>query len=174
MKMEKAVWIKKGHNDYEGLKWIKKAVSLEDDNVLCHIDIQAHTATACDGHRIHEYTLVIPEDFPNGIYFSFSAGKNLILIKDESKDVIYPETSQIFPTGEPLKELSVVMGPGPLFSQAYSELIRNISAKESVMIDYVEDVLSGAINWQVKVYEEFRGFLFTAMDRRAFIQPLRQ
>ncbi len=176
--MEKAIIVKKGHDDYNGLKWVTKAVRInpegdEEDDALTRIQVQDHAATGCDGHRLHEYTLIAPEDFPNGLYRPFEVKKNLILIFDQTLDLEFPKFDSIFPNEQPLKELDVTAGKGPLFDWAYAEILRNIPSSHIYPIDQLKDLMLGNINWKAHLFGQNKPCLFLSLNKRGLIMPYR-
>ncbi len=173
--MEKAVWIQKGHADYEGLRWVIKAIktiSDEGENILAHVEIAASIATGCDGNRLHEYELNAPEHFPDGIYRPFLSKENLILILNESGQV-YPATVSIFPSGEPIKKLQITIGKGALFDWAYTQIVRNLAESYTLQIGFIQKMLQGGINWEVSIFGEGKICLFVTPGKRGLIMPMR-
>lgn len=171
--IQKAIWIQKGHMDFDGLKWVLKAVKpLSDDgeNALSNVEFKDHLATACDGSRLHEYTLNAPEDFPNGIYRPFAVKKDLIFIFNEEK-ITYPSTDSIFPKAKSIKTLRVNMGKGALFDWAYALVIRAIAETQTVQVGLLEEMLGGGINWEVSIFKEM--CLFTTSGKRGIIMAMK-
>lgn len=171
--MQKAVWIQKGHMDFDGLKWAAQAakpLSEDGENALSNIEIKDHVATACDGRRLHEYTLNAPEDFPNGIYRPFIIKKDLIFILNED-EITYPSTDSIFPKTKPIKALRINIGKGALFDWAYAQVLRAIAETQTLQIHLLEEMLIGGINWEVNIFKEM--CVFTTSGKRGVIMVTR-
>ncbi len=172
--MHKAVWIQKGHADYDGLKWVAsavKSISEDGENTLSYVEIRDHVATSCDGNRLHEYTLSAPEDFPNGIYRAFPLKENLIFLLNED-GLTYPSTDSIFPKTKPIKKLQISMGKGALFDWAYTQIVRSIAETQTLQIHYLETMLAGGINWEVSIFDKDKMCLFTTSGKRGLIMPM--
>ncbi len=172
--MEKAIWIQKGHADYDGLKWTIKAtkpISDEGENILIHLEIKDSIATGCDGKRLHEYTLNAPEHFPNGIYRPFISKDNLIFILNESGQT-YPATISLFPSEEPIKKLQVTVGKGALFDWVYTQIVRNLSESYTLQIGFIQKMLEGGINWDIGIFCEGKVCLFMTPGKRGLIMPV--
>jgi hypothetical protein len=173
--MEKAVWIQKDHPDYDGMKWVSRAVRKaadEGEPALSHIEIAGSVAVACDGARLHEYQLTAPEHFPNGIYRPFVLKGNLIFLLNEDPPFAYPSSASLFPVEEPIKKLHISRGKGCLFDWAYTQVVRNVSEQVTVQIRILEEMLCGGVNWDVLLFEEARVLVFTASNMRGLIMPM--
>lgn len=173
--MEKAVWIQKNHPDYNGMKWVSRAVRKASDDrepSLNHIEIAGSVATASDGPRLHEYQLTAPEHFPDGLYRPFMLKDNLIFILNEDPPFVYPSTASLFPVEEPIKKLQISRGKGCLLDWAYTQVVRNVISQGTIQIRFLEEMLCGGVNWDVLFFEEARGLVFTASNMRGLIMPM--
>jgi len=171
-KMNKAILVRKGHKDYDGILWVMKAVSKEEGKID-KIEVKAHVMTATDGKRLHEYPLNMPEDFPDGLYYPFRVGKAIILIWDESGET-YPDTCQVFPKEEVINKLEgIIGGKAPAFDEAYTKIIKAAPWAQTLQILFVKDMLSSVIPMDISIFGEGKQFLFTGEGRRGLIMPLR-
>lgn len=174
--MKQAILIKKGDEDFEGIKWVIKAVSKEDSRyALNRLEIKDHIATATDGHRLHEYTLTKPEDFPNGLYFPFKIGNIIILIADDS-GIEYPKVPpELFPTAPPIGRIENVSGNKKTLGvdRAFAQIVRISPDCQSIQVDYLKDMLSTAETFDVRIFGEGQVCQFNNLSKRGLIMPMR-
>lgn len=173
-RMDQAIRVTKGQADYGGIKWVVKAVCHEQRGTIDRIQTKDHTVTATDGHRLHEYTLMEPEQFPNGLYYPYKAGNTVILIKDNSEKK-YPNYEALFPSIDPVKTLSNIRGTKSMpLSQSFSEIVRAVSFEQSLNIDFLKDMLSAGDNFEVRIYGENQVYIFQNLTKRGLIMAMRR
>jgi hypothetical protein len=137
--MNDIITLVKSTLDYEGVKWVLKAIDKEGSRYhLNHIFSLGNHVFATDGHRLHAYR-TRQVKIPKGAYLPMVDKTQILLMPKD--DVTGPDAIQVFPRHKPHKIFRIESAKD--VSIPYTEMVRKMDEGETLNLKYFEDMING-------------------------------
>ena len=160
----KLIEINSRDKDFEGFKWLLKAVNFTDamlKNIIC---IEKEQAVATDGHRLHIYS---PEEsYPAGTFKLLLRQKHFLIFA-HTKDVKFPEYQKVIPDYSKFKEFEI----SSLIERNYFLMAQNMEDCGGLRFRYFNDL--GTDMEKMYIGADKDPVVFEGFRRQALIMPMR-